>query len=127
MCIRVKAKKVMVDDEQYVEVTDIKALTKDDLPKKYVKCWPSAWKHCTKDILHIYHGGFIKTDFTGAFIKKNEANYLPVSLELSVGDRIEKSAFSERMAFLSKCGDRLTQINKQAKELDWQGEIDVKI
>ena len=124
MCIRIKAKKIVQNGDLWFEIVSFKALGKKGLPSEYTVKTPAAWLSASLRKIILFHRGQIKTGDDG---KANRWNH---TTTLAVGHKLTKAAFEERMAFLDKCGERLTEINaaeKKAKTANWSGEVDIEI
>ena len=97
--IVVKYKKVMKKGVKKVLITEVKALTKEELPERYLDGAPRVW---------------LEQDSYGYFHLRgvNENGY-PVWL--SEGSMYDPDDFQKTIEFLVKCGERLKEINEEIR------------
>lgn len=109
--VKIKIRKYVNGTRKMVEVLEVDALWKDDLPDEYVEEQPSFFKEPGKlAYLDPHNGKVLKT-----IIYK--------------GQKMEKREFGAVMKFLNEAGERLMEINKQSREIaeEWNGVSTVKI
>ena len=112
MSIRVVAKKVKRGGRKFFRVTEVSALRRDELPEEYLATAPCCW--LSGECLNLKDCDSLTIDSEGKI-------YSPPAPALLVGGMYAKECFEQRMAYLAKCGERLTRMN------EWSGEVVVEI
>jgi hypothetical protein len=118
MSITIKTRKIMVNGAERVQVLEIEALPKKDLPHQYLSqspnCYGSDWLYSTR---MIYQDG-VNTP--------SEDYYIEL---LKRGCHYDPQEFARRIEFVRKCGNRLRRINREikARAEKWHGEETIVI
>ena len=94
--IRIKSEKVLIKGQRYIKILALSALTKKDLPAEYLAL------HYDEKVWYCP-----ACEGLGCHLVKTI---------LLVGGRYTEAEFSKALAYLERCGENLTQINKMLKK-----------
>jgi hypothetical protein len=117
MSIKIKFEKVMVRGEMKIKIIKIQALSKEELPIKYIA---DGEPHC-------YKANYVRHD--NKRVRMLEIHVIGSCSTIEEGHLYSPLTFGKACAHIKKSGERLTEINKDIErlKLSWRGTSEITI
>ena len=107
--IKIKTRKIILDDILGREIIEVEALTEDSLPIEYLDSWDKYVMIMEDNEISLWN------------------NEQDLGVNIFPGMKISETRFQEYIEMIKKAGTYLQEINESIKRKKWKGKETIKI